>query len=46
MKRVKEETHHFLCEKCKKWWSVSNAPESKTTWFCAWCGHKAKFKIK
>ena len=46
MKRVKEEIHHFSCNKCGKWWSVSEAPKLKIDWFCTWCGQKAKFKLK
>ena len=37
-KRVIEKLSHFNCSKCKKWWSVSEAPEEKTNWFCPWCG--------
>ena len=31
---------HFNCGYCDKWWSVGDAPEDKTEWFCAWRGEK------
>jgi Zn finger protein HypA/HybF involved in hydrogenase expression len=38
--RITEELHHFSCEKCKKWWSISEAPKNKKKWFCPWCGEE------
>jgi hypothetical protein len=42
--RCVESLSHFWCKKCKKWWSVGDAPLSKKDWFCAWCGDLNKFK--
>jgi PHP family Zn ribbon phosphoesterase len=36
--RSVETLHHFSCGKCKKWWSIGDAPKEKTEWFCPWCG--------
>jgi hypothetical protein len=33
-----EELHHFQCGKCKKWWTIGDAPKAKKNWFCPWCG--------
>jgi len=33
--------HHFQCGKCKKWWSIGDAPPNKE-WYCPWCGTKQK----
>jgi PHP family Zn ribbon phosphoesterase len=42
-KRSVENLYHFSCVKCKKWWSVGDAPKSKKNWFCPWCGEKNSF---
>jgi rubrerythrin len=42
--RSVEKLHHFICIKCSKWWSVGDAPLSKTKWFCPWCGVKNKYE--
>ncbi len=33
-----EKLSHFLCAKCKKWWSIGDAPNRKK-WCCPWCGY-------
>lgn len=38
MERSIEKLSHFSCEKCNKWFSISDAPEKKTDWVCPWCG--------
>jgi hypothetical protein len=38
--KSKEVLFHFSCEKCKKWWSIGDAPEDREEWFCPWCGYK------
>jgi hypothetical protein len=43
--RCVENLNHFNCLKCKKWWSVSEAPALKKDWFCPWCGIKNKYDI-
>lgn len=41
VKISKELLIHFQCEKCGKWWSVSEAPiEEKNVWWCPWCGEE------
>lgn len=42
--RVIEPLHHFVCGKCKKWWSVSGAPKARLVWHCPWCGAVNEFK--
>jgi len=42
----KESLFHFLCESCKQWWSVSDAPAEKTEWYCPWCGTLQRFESK
>jgi ribosomal protein S27AE len=37
-KRVVEQLNHFQCGKCRKWWSIGDAPKEKKKWFCPWCG--------
>jgi len=43
-KRTVEKIHHFNCDKCKKWWSVADAPVKKKKWFCTWCGILNEYK--
>ncbi|KKU70577.1 MAG: hypothetical protein UX94_C0004G0041 [Parcubacteria group bacterium GW2011_GWA2_47_21] len=40
-----EKLHHFVCQKCKRWWTVGDAPVAKKIWFCPWCGKKNNYKI-
>lgn len=40
MKVSKEILFHFECLKCKKWWSIGDAPPKKKEWYCPWCGYK------
>jgi PHP family Zn ribbon phosphoesterase len=41
MKYYGETIIHFICDKCNKWWSISDAPiDEKYDWFCPWCGHE------
>lgn len=42
-KKTAEKISHFLCGKCYKWWSVSDAPENKKDWTCPWCGARQNF---
>ena len=38
-----EVLHHFTCDKCKMWWSISAIAEmilNKKGWWCPWCGHQ------
>ncbi len=44
-KRTVEKISHFSCSKCKKWWSVGDAPKVKKKWFCPWCGKENLYKI-
>jgi len=44
MRVSREELVHFRCGKCKKWWTVGDAPKSKKMWFCPWCGVKQVLK--
>jgi len=37
-KQSTEELYHFRCGKCKKWWTIGDAPKEKKKWFCPWCG--------
>ncbi len=37
-KRSVEKLHHMSCSRCKKWWTIGDAPRSKKKWFCPWCG--------
>ena len=37
-KRAVEELSHFQCGRCKKWWTIGDAPKEKKKWFCPWCG--------
>lgn len=43
-KKSIERLHHFNCGKCKKWWSIGDAPVDKRDWFCPWCGEKQEIK--
>lgn len=38
-----EKLAHFSCVKCKKWWTVGDAPVSKKKWFCPWCGEMGNY---
>ncbi len=42
--RTIEKINHFSCGKCKKWWSVGDAPSKKKKWFCPWCGMMNEYK--
>ena len=38
-----EVLHHFTCDKCKMWWSISAIAEmivNKKGWWCPWCGNQ------
>lgn len=38
-----EVLHHFVCDKCKMWWSISALAEiflNKKAWYCPWCSHE------
>ena len=43
-KKSCEILNHFSCSKCKKWWTIGDAPKTKREWFCPWCGEKNKYK--
>jgi len=45
-KRAIEQLYHFSCAKCEKWWSVGDAPKSKTIWYCPWCGAVNEYKTR
>jgi ribosomal protein S27AE len=45
-KRAVEHLNHFQCGKCKKWWTIGDAPKKKKEWFCPWCGAASETKIK
>jgi len=34
-----EHLYHYLCYKCKKWWSISEGTDSDFA-ICPHCGHK------
>ncbi|MCB0277468.1 MAG: hypothetical protein KDI06_21825 [Calditrichaeota bacterium] len=38
-KKSEELLTHFNCEKCRKWWSIGDAPRDRESWYCPWCGH-------
>jgi hypothetical protein len=43
MKYSIEILHHFTCDKCQLWWSISMVSElfvNKKAWYCPWCGHE------
>ena len=43
MKYSTEVLHHFTCDKCQLWWSISAISElllDKKGWWCPWCGHQ------
>jgi protein-arginine kinase activator protein McsA len=44
MKTSIERLVHFLCDYCKKWWSIGDATEDKKSWFCPWCGKENKIE--
>ncbi len=46
VRRVVELLHHFCCKKCKKWWSIGDAPINKHVWFCPWCGTENNYQSK
>jgi len=34
-----EVLHHFVCSKCRGWWSIAAEEKMKhRNWFCPWCG--------
>lgn len=38
-----EMLHHFTCDKCTMWWSISAIAElfiNKKAWWCPWCGQQ------
>lgn len=38
-----EVLHHFTCDTCKMWWSISAIAEmivNKKGWWCPWCGRQ------
>ncbi len=37
-KRSAETIAHFACAKCRKWWTIGDAPTQKKIWHCPWCG--------
>jgi rRNA maturation endonuclease Nob1 len=40
----REILYHFQCEQCQKWWSISDAPVDKKSWYCPWCGTLQTFE--
>lgn len=38
--RTIERLSHFSCSVCQKWWTIGDAPEEKSDWYCPWCGEK------
>jgi hypothetical protein len=43
MKYSTEVLHHFTCDNCQLWWSISAISEillDKKGWWCPWCGHQ------
>jgi rRNA maturation endonuclease Nob1 len=45
-KKSVESLTHFICAKCRKWWTIGDAPPEKDSWFCPWCGTENKYENK
>lgn len=44
--RSEETLSHFQCGQCEKWWAIGDAPTTKDTWFCPWCGQEQEIETK
>lgn len=44
VKQSVERLVHFECGKCRKWWTIGDAPD-RADWYCPWCGAYQKVEI-